>query len=162
MHPPTPPTGTCTHKHSDFTITKLNLHSLKRAANGDFRWMKTAAWNRKHGRSTVLGKEMFLGYIFECTCGICDIIIGSIGDSGLCCCMANTDWTPTGHLMYFIASWQVSVIFTGSSGFRTDQMPDTILHSYQSYSQVILVSIGVRLTLIQYNICRTCDIYRIS
>ena len=25
--------------------------------------MKTAALNRKHGRSTVLGKEIFLGYI---------------------------------------------------------------------------------------------------
>ena len=30
-------TGTCTHKHSDYT--KLNLHSLKWAANGDLRWM---------------------------------------------------------------------------------------------------------------------------
>ena len=42
---------------------KLNLHSLKRAADRDLRWMKSAARNGKHGRSTVLGKEMFLCYI---------------------------------------------------------------------------------------------------
>ena len=57
-------TGTCTHEHSDYT--KLYLHSLKQAAKGDLselRWMKTATGNRKHGRSTFLEKEMFLGYI---------------------------------------------------------------------------------------------------
>ena len=42
--------------------TKLNLHSSKRAANRDLRRMKTAARNGKHGRSVVLGKEMFSCY----------------------------------------------------------------------------------------------------
>ena len=51
---------TCTHEYTDYT--KVTLHSLKRAAISDLRWMKTAARNRKHGRSTVLGKEKFLGY----------------------------------------------------------------------------------------------------
>ena len=50
-------THTHTHtKHSESDYIKLNLHSLKWAANRGFRWLKTAAWNRKHGRSTVLGK----------------------------------------------------------------------------------------------------------
>ena len=35
--------STCTHKHSD--DTKLNLHSIKQAANRDSRWIKTATWN---------------------------------------------------------------------------------------------------------------------
>ena len=48
-------TGTCTHEHTD--NTKLNLHSLKQAANTDLRWMKTAAQNRKHGRTIGLGKR---------------------------------------------------------------------------------------------------------
>ena len=46
--------------HTNILTIQLNLHSLKRAANGDLRWMKTAARNRKHGRSTNLGKEVFL------------------------------------------------------------------------------------------------------
>ena len=54
-------TGTHTQMNSDYT--KLNLHSLKRAANRDLRRTKTAEWSRKHGRSTVLGKEMFSGDI---------------------------------------------------------------------------------------------------
>ena len=33
----------------------------------DLRWMKTAAQNRKHGRSAVLEKEMFFGYIWTST-----------------------------------------------------------------------------------------------
>ena len=52
---------THTHEHSDYS--KLNLHSLKREANRDFRRMETATRNRKHGRSTVFGTEVFLGYI---------------------------------------------------------------------------------------------------
>ena len=36
-------THTHTYEHSDYT--KLNLHSLRQAA--DLGWMKTAAWNRK-------------------------------------------------------------------------------------------------------------------
>ena len=47
------------HEHTDYT--KLNLYSLKQAANRDLRWMKTAAWSRKQGRSIVLGKETLLG-----------------------------------------------------------------------------------------------------
>ena len=50
--------GTSTHNHSDHT--KLKIHSL---SLGDLEWMKTSARNRKHGRSTILGKEMFLDYI---------------------------------------------------------------------------------------------------
>ena len=50
-------THTHTHKYSDYT--KINLHSLKLAANRDLKWMKTAALNRKCSRSTVLGKEVF-------------------------------------------------------------------------------------------------------
>ena len=33
---------------------KLNLHSLKWAADGDLRWIKTAARSRKHGWSSIL------------------------------------------------------------------------------------------------------------
>ena len=51
--------GTHTHNYSDYT--KLNLHSLKRAPNREMD--ETAAWNRKHGRSTVLEKEMFFSYV---------------------------------------------------------------------------------------------------
>ena len=49
------------HEHSDYT--KLNLIQLKTGSR-DLRWMRTAVWNRKHGRSIVLGKTKFLG----CTC----------------------------------------------------------------------------------------------
>ena len=42
-----------THKHSDYT--KLNLHSLKWAATEMDEDIST---EQKHGRSTVLGKEM--------------------------------------------------------------------------------------------------------
>ena len=55
-------TGTCTHVHSNYT--KPNLHSLKWAAIRDLRRMKTAARNRKHGRSTVLEKIIISGYIW--------------------------------------------------------------------------------------------------
>ena len=51
---------THTHEHTDYT--KLNLHSLKQAANRDLWRMKTAECNGKHGRSVVGGKEMFWGY----------------------------------------------------------------------------------------------------
>ena len=47
--------GTSTCKLTDYT--KLNLHSLKQAANTDLRWMKTAAQNGKHGRSKALGEK---------------------------------------------------------------------------------------------------------
>ena len=43
-------TGTHTHKHSDYT---------KQQTPGRL-GMDEDAWNRKHGRSTILGKEMFL------------------------------------------------------------------------------------------------------
>ena len=63
-------TGTRTHEHSDYT--KLNLHSLKRAANRHLRWMTTAARNRKHGRSTVLGKiNVFRLHLNESREGFC-------------------------------------------------------------------------------------------
>lgn len=42
--------GTHTHEHSEYT--KPSLHSLKQAANRGFRWVRTAARNRKRG--TVL------------------------------------------------------------------------------------------------------------
>ena len=53
-------TGTRTHARTD--CTKLNLHNLKLAADRGLRWMKKAAWNGKHGRPIVLGKEMFFSY----------------------------------------------------------------------------------------------------
>ena len=49
-------TGTRTHAHTDYR--KLNLYSLKPTATRDLRQMKTAARNKKHGGSVVLGKEM--------------------------------------------------------------------------------------------------------
>ena len=52
------PTGTHTSKHSDYK--KLNLHSLE-TWDG---WRHFPTQNRKHGMSTVLGKETFLGYIW--------------------------------------------------------------------------------------------------
>jgi len=51
-----------THTHEQFDCAKLNLHSLKKAANRDLRWMKMEAQNRKHGRSIVFGKNKILGY----------------------------------------------------------------------------------------------------
>ena len=51
--------GTRTHKHSDYT--KLNICTkLKMGSKcpGDLEWMKRSAQNRKHGWSTILGKEM--------------------------------------------------------------------------------------------------------
>ena len=58
-HPP-PHTYTQAPEHTSIlTIQKLNLHSLKRAANRDLRWMKTAARNRKHGRSIVYSLQVY-------------------------------------------------------------------------------------------------------
>ena len=54
--------GTRTYERSDYT--NLNLHILRWAASRGFRRMKTAAWNRKHGRSTVWEKEMFTGCVW--------------------------------------------------------------------------------------------------
>ena len=52
--------GTRTHKHSDLTKLKYTQLETGSKRSGDLEWMKTAAWNRKHGRSTSLGKEMLL------------------------------------------------------------------------------------------------------
>ena len=51
---------TRTHKHSDHT--KLKQTQLKTGSKrpGDLERMKTSERNRKHGRCTILGKEMFL------------------------------------------------------------------------------------------------------
>ena len=53
--------GTRTHKHSVYT--KLTYYTQLKTGSkppGDLKWMKASARNRKRGRSTVLGKEMFL------------------------------------------------------------------------------------------------------
>ena len=52
-------TGTHTHGHTDYTSL---IYTAKNRQQTDLRWMKTAAWSRKRGRSTVFGKETFLGY----------------------------------------------------------------------------------------------------
>ena len=53
----------CTHMHPhppEYTDdTKFNLHNLTQAAKRDLRRMKTAARNRKQGRSIVLEKTCF-------------------------------------------------------------------------------------------------------
>ena len=58
---------TYTHTHSQrYLHTRayyVFAHNLKRAANIDLRHVKTAAWNGKHDRSTVLGKS--------CACFTC-------------------------------------------------------------------------------------------
>ena len=46
--------------------------ALKRAANGDLRWTKTAARNRKHGKSAVLRKkDVFRLHLKESRAGFC-------------------------------------------------------------------------------------------
>jgi len=44
-------------EYTDYT--KFNLHNLTQAAKRDLRRMKTAARNRKQGRSIVLEKKCF-------------------------------------------------------------------------------------------------------
>ena len=41
---------------------RTDLRNLKRTANLDLRWMKTAAQNGRHGRSKVLVKGILLAY----------------------------------------------------------------------------------------------------
>ena len=56
-----------TQRHPDTRALwpfKAKLRSIQPTANGDWRWMKTVAQNRKQDRSTVLGKETLLGYIW--------------------------------------------------------------------------------------------------
>ena len=54
-----------------FCYTKLNVYSLKLAAKGDSRWMKSAPWNRKHGRSTVSEMNVFRLQLNESREGFC-------------------------------------------------------------------------------------------
>ena len=62
--------STHTHEHTDYT--KLHLHNLKQAANRDFRQMKTAARNGRHGGSVVLGKRnVFRLHLHESREGFC-------------------------------------------------------------------------------------------
>ena len=53
-------THTHTHKHSDYT--KLNLHSLKRAANRDLRWMNSSTERKTWQVYSLEKKKKFLGY----------------------------------------------------------------------------------------------------
>ena len=53
-------TGTRTHEQSDYT--KLNLHSLKRAANRDLRWMNSSTERKTWQVYSLEKKKKFLGY----------------------------------------------------------------------------------------------------
>ena len=70
-HTHTHSTHTHTHTHTNTTArTHARTHTNEQSDNTKLktgskqRWRETAAQNRKHGRSTVLGKEIFLGYIW--------------------------------------------------------------------------------------------------
>ena len=66
-------THTHTHTHAQrhphtqaFWLYKAKFTQLKTGSKhvGDLEWIKTSARNRRHGRSTILGKEMLLDYIW--------------------------------------------------------------------------------------------------